>query len=80
MSWNKDFDRAVKAAGLMTVSQELRFYRGKYDGKPCKVCGEPLRYKSNKRCVECKHRMDSENYERRKERKAIEQRHSVEVV
>lgn len=39
----------------------------KFEGKPCKVCGETLRYKSNKRCVECKGRIDHENYLARKE-------------
>lgn len=42
-----------------------------YDGKPCKVCGETLRYKSNKRCVACKHEMDAALYQQRKARKQI---------
>ena len=51
----------------MTVAQEVRFYRGKYDGKPCRVCGETLRYRKSRRCVECKGRIDHENYLARKE-------------
>ena len=62
-----ELGKALKKQGFMTVSQEVRFYRGKYDGKPCRVCGETLRYRSNKRCVECKGRIDHENYLARKE-------------
>ncbi|MCS5737577.1 UNVERIFIED_CONTAM: hypothetical protein RF648_17605 [Kocuria sp. CPCC 205274] len=51
-----------------------------YHGKPCKVCGETLRYRSNKRCVMCKHEMDAWNYQQRKARKQVEQRHEVEAA
>lgn len=39
----------------------------KYHGKPCLVCGETLRYRKSRRCVECKGRIDHENYLARKE-------------
>lgn len=62
-----ELSKLLKKEGIMTVSQQMRFYRGKYDGKPCRVCGETLRYRRNKRCVECKGRIDHENYLARKE-------------
>lgn len=53
---------------------------GKYHGKPCRECGETLRYRSNKRCVMCKHEMDAWNYQQRKARQDVENRHDLEVA
>lgn len=69
-----NIDKTIKHLNkiLRAVSQ--------YNGKPCKVCGETLRYKSNKRCVTCKHEMDAWNYQQRKARKQAEERHGVELA
>ena len=61
---------------LNVISKALN----QYHGKPCKVCGETLRYKSNKRCVECKHRLSVAEWERNKARRAVEERHSIEAA
>lgn len=58
--------------GLSTISNT-------YHGRTCKVCGETLRYKRNKRCVECKHQIDAALYQQSKARKQAEQRHGIEA-
>lgn len=68
----RELQKAFKSAGIMTIAQEERFWRDKYEGKPCRVCGENIRYVSNKRCVQCKHALDAENYQRRKLGKAFD--------
>lgn len=52
---------------FLSQGGEYMMCKNKFEGKPCRVCGETLRYKSNKRCVECKGRIDHENYLARKE-------------
>ena len=78
------FNKAVKAAGIMTLAEELKQERHAekhyFDGKPCKVCGETTRFKSNKRCVACKHEMDAWNYQQRKLRQSVGHRHDTEVI
>ena len=70
-----EFNRLAREAGMRTIAQQLRDERHAekhyFEGKPCKVCGETLRYKSNKRCVTCKQWLDAQNYQQRKARKAI---------
>ncbi|MCS5736394.1 hypothetical protein [Herbiconiux daphne] len=63
----------------LTLNKALRAAQ-QYHGKPCKVCGETLRYRSNKRCVLCKHEMDAAAYQQRKARQQVEHRHEVEAA
>ncbi|MBJ8400900.1 MULTISPECIES: hypothetical protein [Citrobacter] len=62
-----EFKKAIRDAGIRTIAAERHEAIHYYEGKPCKVCEETTRYRSNKRCVYCKHEMDAWNYQQRKQ-------------
>lgn len=61
----------------------MAFYQdGKtYTGKPCKKCGNKIRYSNSRRCVECTHLLSKKQWERNKAQSEVEQvleRHEIE--
>lgn len=73
----------------MTVTTDKRevrnmaFYTaGKtYTGKPCRKCGNKVRYMNSRRCVECKNALSKAEWQRNKAQAEVEQvlgRHDIE--